>query len=74
MEQALENMVNNFLEKISLGLYVFSIALGVVLIILGILLFLKRKDSQKKKIGGWICLGFGVVAISSGFLQMYGGR
>lgn len=73
MEQKIEGAIDKGLESISSGLYIFSVGIGIVLIILGAFLLLKNRGSQKKK-GianmGLVCLVLGVVAIISGIVQM----
>lgn len=73
MEKTLENAIDNGLESISSGLYIFSIGVGIVLVVLGAIFFLINKGTNgKKKIanGGLICIVIGVVAIVSGVLQL----
>lgn len=73
MEQIIEGTIDRGLESIASGLYIFSIVFGIVLILLGVLLLFKNKDSKKKKSitnMGLLCLVIGVVAIISGLVQM----
>lgn len=73
MEKIMENAIDSGLESISLGLYFFSIGLGIALIILGGILFFTNKGVKGKKAvvnGGFICFIIGVIAIISGFVQM----
>lgn len=73
MEKTIENAIDNGFESISLGLYLFSIGLGFVLVILGVILFFNNKGSKGKKgisNGGLVCLTIGIIAIVSGFMQM----
>lgn len=73
MEKTIENAIDNSLESISSGLYLFSIGLGFVLIILGMILFFTNKGAKRKKgfaNGGLICIVIGVIAIVSGIMQM----
>lgn len=74
MEKTIENAIDNSLESISSGLYLFSIGLGFVLIILGMILFFTNKAAKGKKSianGGLICFVIGVIAIVSGIIQMF---
>ena len=73
MEKTIENAIDNSLESISSGLYLFSIGLGFVFIILGMIIFFTNKAAQGKKSmanGGIICFAIGVIAIVSGMIQM----
>ncbi len=45
MEQTIEGTIDNGLESISAQLYIFSIGLGIVLLILGAFLVIKNKGS-----------------------------
>jgi hypothetical protein len=73
MERKVEGVIDNGLESISAQLYIFSVGLGIVLVILGAFLFIKNKGSKMKK-GitniGLICLVLGIVAIISGLVQI----
>ncbi|WP_226003197.1 hypothetical protein [Paenibacillus sp. BJ-4] len=74
MEQRIEKSINYVLESASSQLYIFSIGLGIVLVILGIFLFLSGKRTKGKtgKINtGLICAVIGIVAIVSGTIQIY---
>lgn len=73
MEKTIENAIDNSLESISSGLYLFSIVLGIALIILGVVLFFANRATKGKKgiaNGGLICFVIGVIAIVSGIMQM----
>ncbi|QTL52385.1 MULTISPECIES: hypothetical protein [Priestia] len=73
MEQRIEKSINHVLESASSQLYIFSIGLGIVLVILGIFLFLSGKRTKGKtgKINtGLICAVIGIVAIVSGTIQI----
>ena len=73
MEKVIEGAIDNGLESISSGLYIFSIGFGILLLLLGAFLLLKNRGSQKKK-GivniGLVCLVLGVAAIISGLVQI----
>lgn len=73
MEQRIEKSIDHVLESASSQLYIFSVGLGIVLVILGISLILAGKRS-KGKMGktntGLICTVIGIVAIVSGTVQM----
>ncbi|MEH7355833.1 hypothetical protein V7150_20090 [Neobacillus drentensis] len=74
MEQRIERAIDNALESVSLQLNIFSVGLGIVLVILGILLFLtgKRKKGKRDKTNvGLICAVLGIAAIVSGIVQMF---
>lgn len=73
MEQKIENAIDNGLESIASQLYIFSVGFGVILIIIGIVLFLtgkRSKDKRAKSNAGLICAIIGIIAIVSGLLQM----
>ena len=72
MEQKIENMIDNRLESIASLFYFFSIGFGVLLFIVGIIIFLNDKRSKEKKgkiNTGLICVIIGIVAILSGLAQ-----
>lgn len=73
MEKIIENAIDNGLESISSQLHIFSLGLGIVLIILGIILFFTNKGSKGKRSlcnCGIICFIIGIAAIASGLVQM----
>lgn len=73
MEQKIETAIDSGLARIAPGLYVFSIGLGIALILLGTVLLWKNKGAQRAKhraTKGLICLAVGSVAIISGALQI----
>lgn len=72
MEKAIETAIDNGLESISSELYMFSVGIGIVLIMLAIVLFLVNRKSKGRKgtIAGLICLVIGIAAVVSGFIQM----
>ena len=49
MEQKVEGAVDKWLGSISSGLYLYSIAFGIVLVILGVFLLFKKKGSERKQ-------------------------
>lgn len=73
MEQKIENAIDNGLEGIASQLYIFSVGFGIVLIIIGIILFLtgkRSKDKRGKSNAGLICAIIGIIGIVSGLVQM----
>lgn len=73
MEQIIEDTIDRGLERIASGIYIFSIVFGIALVLLGVLLLFKNKNTLKKKNitnMGLVCLVIGVVAIISGLVQM----
>lgn len=72
MEQRIENAIDNALDSIAPQLYICSIAIGIVLIILGLTFIMLGKQSNKKvKINtGLICLLVGIVSVISSIIQM----
>ena len=49
MEKAIETAIDNGLESISSELYMFSVGIGIVLIMLAIVLFLVNRKSKGRK-------------------------
>ncbi|TCL56295.1 hypothetical protein EDD76_112123 [Kineothrix alysoides] len=73
MERTIEREIDNGLESISSQLYIFSVGLGIALVILGIILFFTNRVSKEKKgisNSGLICFIVGIVAIVSGLVQI----
>lgn len=73
MEKIIENTLDNGLENISSQLHIFSIGIGIVLIILGIILFFTNRGVKGKRSllnCGLICVVIGIIAIISGLVQM----
>ena len=50
MEQIIEGTIDNGLENISSGLYIFSIGFGILLIILGVIIMIKTKGLKRKEV------------------------
>ncbi|MEH7502253.1 hypothetical protein V7152_09545 [Neobacillus drentensis] len=74
MEQRIEKSIDQVLESASAQLYMFSVGLGIVLVILGIFLFLAGKRTKGitgKTNAGLISVVIGIVAIVSGTVQMF---
>lgn len=69
MENSIENAVDNRLEYISPLLYIFSVGLGITLIVYGAVILFKAKTSRKRNLG-IICIVLGIIAIISGIIQM----
>ena len=73
MEYKIEKAIDNALESASSQLHIFSVGLGIVLAIVGIILFFTGKGTKGKSSKtnlGLLCSLLGVVAIVSGFVQM----
>lgn len=73
MEKKLEKAIDNGLENVSSQLYIFSIVAGIVLIVLGIILILRKHSHTKKSKEsiGLTCIVIGIVVIFSGITQLY---
>lgn len=74
MERRIETAIDNALESVSLQLNFFSVGLGIVLVILGIVFFFtgKRTKGKKDKTNvGLICAVLGITSIVSGIVQMF---
>lgn len=71
MEKAIENRIDSGLESISSQLYMFSIGLGIVLVVWGLYLLMKGHGSDKRRrTKGWICVLIGIIGLASGFVQL----
>lgn len=73
MEKIIEDTIDNGLESISSQLHIFSIGLGIIFIILGIILFFTNRSYKGKRSllnYGIICFIIGIIAIASGLIQM----
>ncbi len=74
MEQIIENAVDKGLDNIAAQLYLFSVGFGIVLIIIGLVLYTKGKGSKDNRIKanvGLISMIIGIVAIVSGLVQLF---
>lgn len=71
MEEKIENYIDSSLENIAPFLHLFSIIGGVLLIITGLFLIVKTRETHntKKKAIGMTCLGIGSLATFSSFIQ-----
>lgn len=70
MEQKIERYIDNALDNIAPQLFSFSIILGIILMFLGITFIVKKSSARNLKTIGLVCVGAGVVAIVSGWVQM----
>lgn len=70
MEKKIENAIDNMLESIGPQLHMFSIGLGVALIIVGLIVFLNKGLSSKINNIGLIVGLIGIVSVISGYLQL----
>lgn len=73
MEKSIESIIDNGLESISSGLYIFSIGLGIVLVTLGTIIFLNNKGlkyNEKTANKVKTCFVIGIIAIISGTIQI----
>lgn len=52
----------NFLKSTAPISIVFNIGLGIALLIVGIIFLKKQQQTQRRKIGGWICVIISVLA------------
>lgn len=71
MESRMENYIDSSLENIAPILYMFSIIGGILLLITGLFLIAKNKNTQNntKKVAGVATFGIGFLAIVSGIIQ-----
>lgn len=69
MEERIENYIDSGLENIAPQLYIFSIAAGILLVLIGFIMAMNnRATSTTKKIGVTsICIG--ILAFFSGTMQ-----
>jgi uncharacterized membrane protein HdeD (DUF308 family) len=73
MEHKIENAIDHALDSASSQLHIFSVGLGIILAIVGIILFFtgKRTKGKSSKANlGLLCSLIGIVAIVSGIVQM----
>ena len=61
----IENAIDQFFDNISPALLMTSCILGIILIIIGIYVLLKKKKNL-----GTICILIGVVALINGLIQL----
>lgn len=68
----MEEYIDSSLEGFAPFLYKLNVAGGILLIIFGIFLVIKNKNTPKAKIMiiGVICTGIGVLALFSGMMQI----
>ncbi|UNK19565.1 hypothetical protein MNQ98_05915 [Paenibacillus sp. N3/727] len=74
MEQRIEKAIDNALDSASPQLYMFGVGFGIVLVILGIVLFFaskRKKGNGSKTNAGLICAVIGILAIVNGTVQMF---
>ncbi|GIN73415.1 hypothetical protein J14TS2_38900 [Bacillus sp. J14TS2] len=70
MEQKLENSIDNILDAIAPQLFLFSIILGILLLLVGVVFMIIKSSSRHLKTAGIICIGIGIIAIVSGLIQI----
>jgi uncharacterized membrane protein HdeD (DUF308 family) len=70
MEQKIENGIDYALENIAQLFYRSSIIIGILLILLGFLLYFLKSSKKKLRTVCLIYIGIGIFAILSGIMQM----
>lgn len=70
MEQKIENAIDNTLENLAPLFYRSSIIIGILLVLLGFLLYFLKSSKKKSRTVCLICIGIGIFSIISGILQM----
>jgi uncharacterized membrane protein HdeD (DUF308 family) len=70
MEQKIENAIDYALENIAPLFYRSSIIIGILLILLGFLLYFLKSSKKKLRTVCLIYIGIGIFAILSGIMQM----
>ncbi|MFD1416057.1 hypothetical protein [Oceanobacillus jeddahense] len=70
MEQKMESSIDNALDAIAPQLFLFSIIIGTILILIGIVFMVKKSSTRKLHTAGIICVGIGMIAIVSGLIQI----
>ncbi|WP_152396099.1 hypothetical protein [Paenibacillus guangzhouensis] len=70
MEQKIEGFVDRMLENFAPQFFWLSVILGVIIILLGITFTVRRSSTKNLQTVGMICIGVGVLAILSGWVQM----
>jgi uncharacterized membrane protein HdeD (DUF308 family) len=70
MEQKIENAIDYTLENLAPLFYRSSIIIGILLALLGLLLYFRKSSQKKLKTVSLISIGIGIFAILSGIMQM----
>jgi hypothetical protein len=71
MELTIDKVVDNFFVGTAPQfLTIVNVMLGVILLLIGVILMIKKSPNKKMKNIGLICVGIGVVSIISGATQM----
>ncbi|CRK83860.1 hypothetical protein [Neobacillus massiliamazoniensis] len=70
MEQKIENAIDYTLENLAPLFYRSSIIIGILLALLGLLLYFRKSSKKKLKTVSLITIGIGIFAILSGIMQM----
>ncbi|WP_088072699.1 hypothetical protein [Gottfriedia luciferensis] len=68
MERTIEKSIDHALENFAPLFYVSSILIGIILVIIGILLF--KSSKMKLRAARLVFIGIGIYAILSGFIQL----
>lgn len=68
MEQKIEIIIDNILGSASIGFYVISVIIGILLLGYGLIAIFNRK--HKKLTIGWICIIISIFSIVSGVIQI----
>ncbi|WP_066193375.1 MULTISPECIES: hypothetical protein [Gracilibacillus] len=70
MEEKIENNIDNALGVIAPQLTIFSMIIGMVLIVLGMIFCLKKSSKKHLKTTWILCIGIGILAIISNLMQL----
>ncbi|MEH7400008.1 hypothetical protein V7148_03360 [Gottfriedia acidiceleris] len=70
MERKIENTIDHALENLAPLLYFSSILIGIVLVLLGFLLYYFKGSKIKLRTVRLICIGIGFIAIFNGIIQL----
>ncbi|QED46049.1 hypothetical protein [Cytobacillus dafuensis] len=74
MEQRIENAIDHAFESISPQLNFINVGFGIVLVILGIVLYYsgkRTKGKSGKTNAGLICAAIGIFGVVNGIIRMF---
>jgi len=71
MDKETKNYIDSLLESIfgRFGAQI-SLVMGILLVVVGIIIFATTTMTKGKGIATWVCIGIGCIGIVSGILQM----
>jgi len=71
MNKEMKNYIDSLLESIfgRFGAQI-SLFMGILLVVVGIIIFATTMPEGKGRIATWVCIGIGCIGILSGIVQM----